>query len=289
MKPYWKLAAISSVIVVVVCFAWGWQNRRPRKPPMPRAASQQQRAAPKPKPAPRITNSPVVASEAIDSLLPEPGKRPDFNTLAKLDLSHKPALLRAFRETQDLAQRRALVWALAQLGGSDVAALLMQSLRADYGNKPFSQAEEDVLCDMVKALGLVAEQDDAAYKFLKDGTDVATWNKWRTWQSPRGDYADNLLVSYSIQGVAISGRSDAMTFLDSLGQRDAAYLHAFAGDITEGAFYQHLRLNGGVEQLMQHLLTPTGLSQFEEWVKTDEGRSWLEWANDRMRGPAPPR
>jgi hypothetical protein len=255
---------------------------------MPRVAGQQA-VAPKPRPAPRIANAPLAASEAVDSILPEPAKRPDLKTLARLDLGHKPALLRAYRETQDLTQRRALVWALAQFGGSDVTALLTQSLTADYGNRPLTQAEEDVLCDMVKALGLVAQQDDAAYKFLKDGTDIDAWAKRRTWQSPRGDYADNLLVSYSIQGVAISGRPDAMTFLDSLGQRDAAYLHAFAGDLVEGAFYQHLRTTGGVEQLMQHLLTPAGLSQFEDWVKTDEGRRWLEWANDRMRGPAPPR
>ena len=225
--------------------------------------------------------------EHLRPLMAEPGERPPFERLAPLQEADRSSLLRLYSETSDLSERRALVWALGHVGGKGVADVFIGALTAEFKDKALSQTEEDVLCDMIFALGRVAERDDGAYAFLKQGADPAFWKGKQLWRSPRGDYRDNLLVSYSIQAVAISGRPDAMSFLESLKARGRGYLHAFAGDITQGAFYLHLREKGGTDLLMRYMLAHNDKSLFEEWIQTAKGARWLEWANEQMRGPVP--
>ena len=227
------------------------------------------------------------APEHVYLLIAEPEERPQPTQLAMLQETDRSTLLRLYEATSDLSRRRALVWALAHLGGERVADLFIQALTTEFKDKALSQREEDTLCDTIRALGCVAKDDDAAYEFLKRASDTPFWKEQRLWKSPRGAYCDDLLVSYSVQAVAISGRSDAMSFLESLKAQQRRYLHAFAGDIAQGAFYLHLRQRGGQRLLMEYMLTPGNKTLFEQWIKTDQGARWLEWANDQMRGPRP--
>jgi hypothetical protein len=271
-----RLLAVAAVVVLAALGAWLGSGTPPVAASRPAAAS-----AP-----PQATPGAVLGDEVRAALLTG-ATRPAFDTLDSIKAEHKPDLLRLYAGAKDLIQRRGLVWALGLLGGADVSALLARALSDEFQDRDLSDAEEDVLGEAVRALGLVAEQDDAAYRFVREGCDVKTWKKRRAWRSARGDYGDSLMVSFSIQAVAVSGRPDAAAFLDSLKQRSPAYLHAFAGDVTQGLFYLSLRQKGGKPLLMQCLLTPEDKRPFMDWIETDEGRSSLEWANEKMRGPSP--
>lgn len=191
-------------------------------------------------------------------------------------------------DVSDLASRRALVWALGAHGSEDAVHALHGMLTNDYRGRYLERADEDALFDAVLNLGFLADDVPEAFELAKSGVNPGHWKSLKTWTSERGAFSRDLLVSYSIQSLGISGRADAPALLKQLRNRDANYLHRFAGDITQAMFYFHLRSEFGEEYLRHYMLNPDCKYAFRAWIETPLGKYWLEWANECMRGPRPP-
>ena len=237
--------------------------------------------------APTISIKDEAKSESPDLTAPPISIKDE----AKRERKRDPAdasmgILEEFDQSSDSHN---LVWELASKGGADNFDRLRR-LILEQEPRQLSAKQEDLVMTAVRAAGLIGATDDAAYNFSLQGCDPAFWKSNRKWTSERGDYSDDMLVSFSIQAVGLAGRD---TTLDDITQlktkRSKNYLHRFAGAITQAAFYEHMRRTKGGGALTKHMLgDDDDGAAFAAWINTEEGKKWIEWANDSMRGPRPP-
>ena len=225
--------------------------------------------------------------------------RPPWTALSKVDKTDRGQLKDLYKQAPDLSRKRGLTWALSLVGDEETVSLFKEVLQKDYKEKWLSHHEENVLVDTVLAMGLLAAKHDSARSFIQAGTDPSYWKTRKTWSSKRGEYSIDLLVSFSIQAIGISGRSagrdqeagqqndDVPELLDRFKSKDANYLHRFAGDIVQAAFYHDIRMRRGDEFLRKYLLSKNDMALWRAWIRTPGGKQWFDWANDRMRGPRP--
>lgn len=216
--------------------------------------------------------------------------RPTAAEIGEIPEEELPILGAAYRSASNLASVRGLTWTLAVRGGVDAGDALRRKLSEDRGGARLAREEEVVLWSTPLALGLVAASDDASYDFLKRAVDPTFWNQRHTWTSDVGAHSASILVSFSIQGLGVSGRDDAAQVIEGLREREAAYVHRFAGDIVQAAYYHDTRRSRGKAWLEEHLLRSSQCAEFtdfEEWTRTPRGSAWLAWGRASSRGPIP--
>ena len=215
-------------------------------------------------------------------------ERPRYDQLQSVANVQTAALVQRLQRQESLAGKRPLVWALAVKAEPAGAASLRELLTRNYAKRQLSQADEQTLLDSVRVLGFFARRDERTAVFLSERTDPAVWAKTVTWQSTRGDYIHDLLTSYAIQALGIGNRADAERTVEALRGRSAKYLHKFAGDIVQADFYRYVGApRGGQAGLLEYLTTDDDEKNvFTQW-RQNEGKQAFDWANTRMRGPAP--
>ncbi len=181
-----------------------------------------------------------------------------------------------------LSSRRKLTWALAVVGNDLSVGLLTNALVAEFDGKNLSQVETDVLYDTVQVLGFLASQSEAAFNFVKSGTDYEFWKQNRKWAGASDYYGgtERILVSNSILGVGYSGRTEALILLQNLARRDALYVYNMAGSIATAAFYQErAAASGPADLLTMHLSLDESGEKYQEWIeRTENGKKWREWS-----------
>lgn len=189
--------------------------------------------------------------------------------------------------TDKLAQKRGIIWAMSMNESRQAGSEMRRLIINDYRGRTLNKAEEQTLLDCVRLLGFSAHHEDDAFEFLSKHVEPGAWAKTRTWKSNRGDYANDLLTSFSIQAIGISDRTGTGELLKTLQNRSNNYLHRFAGDIVQANFYRYIREQHGERGLQKYLAEPDeGKLEFDKWKKTN-GREYYDWANDKMRGPLP--
>jgi len=213
--------------------------------------------------------------------------RPSPRMVDVIEERDLPAAAKIVEGKGELPPKQGLVWLLGLRAGERSTEPLQTLLLRDYEQQELEITDETVLHDTLQAMGFASTRDKRAYDFLLRGTDPSFWRSKRTWKSTRGAHATHMLVAYSIQAIGLSGRPEAKDDVRDFKKRDAVFLHDHGGDIVQAVFNQHLRRSRGEAGLKEYLLTAEDDSLFNEWSITPEGRSWIAWANSKMRGPRP--
>ncbi len=192
-------------------------------------------------------------------------------------------ILNTMYKEAPLANRRRLVWALCLTGNDISVGLLTNALVAEFNGKNLNQQETDALYDTVQVLGFLAAKNDAAFGFLKDGTNYDFWKKNRKWTGTSDHYGgtERILVSNSILGIGYSGRAEAAAFLNDLAKRDAVYVYNMAGSIATAVFYHETSSSSGIPKLLSmHLSLDEAGEKYREWTETTEnGQKWRAWSS----------
>ncbi len=241
--------------------------------------------------AERARPAEAVAVEFPASLF-APG-RPQLALVEALTTSQLAVLPERCATEEKLVAKEGMIWALALRGEARGFPPIRDCLLADRKGAVLPQQEEMVLIGSILALGLLSEASDDALAMVKDGTNPEYWRKNRSWTSATfGDDSPNLFAAHSIHALGVSGRQDAMQFVETLRGEPAIYLHRFAGDMAEAAFYHDLRRDNGAGHLKQYFVQQSGcvtehLEKFGRWTETPNGRRWHQWVQARTRGPRP--
>ena len=230
------------------------------------------------------------ALKRLNPLLSVTATRPLLEHVNRVKDSDLPGLIALAKKEPSLKHKRPLVWTLGIKGGEPGAEALKDVVEHDYGAAELSIADEDVIFESLQALGLAAARDKKAYEFALKGTDPEFWRGRRTWTSGRGDHATHMLVSYSVQALGLSGRPESKEHVEALKNKDAHYLHAWAGDVTQAVFYRWVRAVKGEQALHDYLLRRDDHRTFWfDWQRTAEGQQWYRWASEMTSGPVPPK
>ena len=229
------------------------------------------------------SNEQVYTIEQIQAIV----SRPSYEQLQAIGNFRTEELIRVLESDKRLDAKQGAVWAMAYQKDARGGPVLRELLTHDYGGQALSQDEEKTLVNVVLVIGFLAGRDQESFNFLAERVDPASWLKTKTWSSVSGDYATDLLTSFTIQALGISGREEAQELLSELNQGSPNYLHRFAGDTTQAQFYLHLRERYGEEGLLKYMTDSDDTkAEFNRWIE-NEGRRAFDWANDKMKGPLP--
>lgn len=209
----------------------------------------------------------------------------DPKVIKQIKNSDIDTLIELYAKFKNPVDKKILIRVLGRVGDEMVINFLKDTLLYDYKGQLLTDKEEDVLLSIPAALGTLAQQYDSAYSFVKEGTEPKFWQTRKTWTSRMGEYSINMLTAFSIHAIGISARKDVPQILNSFKKKNINYLHRFAGDITQAAFYDYLIRD---RDKFQNRPEKRDFEFFEEWIKTSEGARWSKWADDMQRGPRPP-
>lgn len=150
----------------------------------------------------------------------------------------------------------------------------------------FDLDEEFDLHQSILALGYLAQDDIELFRYLAARTDTGTWKDTRVGEPKQGEFSNELLAGFSIQGIGASGRQEAREVLDILKYKSDRYLHKFAADIAYAEFLLYTRARHGDEGVWKHLSSPDH-EAYVEWTQTEEGKEISTWSREKTRGPVP--
>lgn len=223
-----------------------------------------------------IVGSDVPSAERVPAQSQIPGQ----NTMnAALGVSSK-TLVDRFRNSSNCVTRLQIVKELALSEFPETGQLIQTAILADYRGLSLSINEERALLEMVLILGLAAKTSNDSYTFLQKGTDPSFWQSQSLWKSPFAGYLTNHLAICSIQGIGLSGRTDALEILIRLRDElpDQLRKVRFSGAITAAAFYRDMVNQHGHAFWFSNVLRTERESGFYlNWGQTDTGSKWKAW------------
>lgn len=225
------------------------------------------------------------------ALVEAPSRRcPPAAALAKVLPSDGPWLAEQYRQQRQPAQVATLAWCLVYAGEREGLTLLLSTIRGQQWKKV--DGLDKLACQqLVLALGVHAQESDAAYKAIQD----LTLREWWTLNSPFAqgveqrfnDAVVSGLVGQAYLALGLSGRSEARSLIQRLRAEVAGRAEANNGSRPELMYREQLMLaecylsvfeRVGRIQFREHLFD----TQFEQWCvqwgRTEAGRSLLQWA-----------
>ncbi|MBM3883582.1 MAG: hypothetical protein FJ387_28400 [Verrucomicrobia bacterium] len=146
------------------------------------------------------------------------------------------------------------------------------------------------------ALGVLGQDNDAAYRFLKAATEAGTWKCVRKWKSrdPTDEaYLDDALRGVSIGALGLTGREEVPALLRKLKELDPPSASggepgAFRGALCGAARHYDLYVKLGKQRFRQVLYGPDYDGLQDEWRQSPVGREWLDWAYPFRKIPSLP-
>jgi hypothetical protein len=184
-------------------------------------------------------------------------------------------------------ERHAKAWvpatmALGFVGSRDASTTLVDLLERRFAGRVI---EEDIFSALLRTpacIGLAAQKDDAAYDYLKKGTDPAIWENRIDWTCPQLTKPQVIfnMVEETIQAVGASGRPDAAAFIASLVKaKPREYLAPHRGAFVQAVFYLDWIQRHGLEDFRANLFTDAHRTRWQQWKLTERGREWQTWAS----------
>jgi len=141
---------------------------------------------------------------------------------------------------------------------------------------------------VLHALGILGQDRDEAYEFLKQGTEFGTWGRIRKWKAQDGrleDGVDGMFLGISIQALGLTGRPEVSALLRSLKEQNPRWtskrggVTTFEGDLCDAACNYDLYGKLGKQRFRELVYGPEyGGTLTDEWGKSSDGREWLRWA-----------
>jgi hypothetical protein len=149
-------------------------------------------------------------------LLDTPGLDAITNALA----ADQPALLRAYTNSTDAAQRARLIWALAAIGDAAIAKQFTIFVTNKVKGRVLTAEEEDARLTTLQALGLLATRYEPALDVLRKGISADWWYFRTNWISSRPlEQTAADLETCTIQALGLSGRAEAGLILSNTFKR----------------------------------------------------------------------
>jgi hypothetical protein len=141
---------------------------------------------------------------------------------------------------------------------------------------------------VTRSLALLVNHD-AAYQFLKAGTELEFWTHALPWQA--GGDLDRMFAAASIQSIALGGHPGTESLLYELTRRDLDYLTKVGSSLIQAAAWYEMSAPSGTEFLKS--LLPAGdqelFERYRRWKQTPNASRWNQWIDSvRARKPGPP-
>lgn len=191
-------------------------------------------------------------------------------------------------EAADVTQRGQLAWELALTDHPAVVPVLLGAVTNAAPGRRLSDQERNAMLRVTRSLALLVNHD-AAYQFLKAGTDLEFWTHALPWQAD-GDL-DRMFAAASIQSIALGGHPGTEGLLHELTRRDLDYLTKVGSSLIQAAAWYEMSASSGTEFLKS--LLPAGdqelFERYRTWKRTPYGSKWQQWMDSvRARKPIEP-
>jgi hypothetical protein len=202
--------------------------------------------------------------------------------------------IKQFHTTTNLADKYDLIRRLTMEGGPDVFEFFRTLVTTQYAGRTLgsgygTEDEEGVLFHVVRCMGILAQNDDRAFAFLKRSTSPEYWKATATWTSRRGPDSAGILAATSLQALGISGRSEVPRLLEAMKGEDlrnrvdpAANARDNSGALVSAAFYHDLVTQKGTPYFRDIFMREQIDKEYTDWTKTASGTNWVNWLSNRQ-------
>jgi len=243
--------------------------------------------------------TPLGPSDPTKQVLSASEKSVPSQVLVKIPTKDAPRLLREYRSRRLPSERVKIVCALAYVGGDAAVAALTNSLTVEFRGQRLNLDEEVALHSCLFALGMLGQDNDRAYEFLKAACRPETWRRIRKWGSTeRHRTSSDLncgLAAFSIQALGLTGREEVWEMLRKWREVNYGYTYpekaggtyhfdsAMRVSLTYLEFFKKLGKAAFREQVWsarfrefeeEFKQTPTGMDWWR-WIYPPEKRPWM--------------
>jgi hypothetical protein len=172
---------------------------------------------------------------------------------------------------------------MAYLGGEDVRTLFIDCLRQDGSALEWSR-DHYWFRDLVIALGLVAQRDDTAFKYLTNAVVPEAWSHLRVPDWGQGEEVSyhQVMATEAIQGLGLSGRTEAGVMLEAWRKCEPGWSQEVGTDAFRISVYLAMvkwqvvhRM--GVEEYRRKMWKRERGEVAVAWRLSPEGMEWYHW------------
>jgi hypothetical protein len=247
------------------------------------------------------TPAKLVAITNLVKQLTELKTIPPSALVTNLTVMDETPLLVIYQNTP-LANRTALVWALAAVGSNATAKAFIHTLREEFTGKTLvadeggSHANEEAVMEtIVTALGFVASRSDLANDFLHNAIQPEFWQGVATWHSSTGQEIYGLLTSSAVQALGLDERGDISELLQQFRNNPPTdntvpphLRRSFAGDVVQAAYYMERRSQIGSPAFHAWFLDHErdvfdADGSYRKWIANGSGASWNQWYQEQIK------
>jgi hypothetical protein len=305
MKRLKKTALFSTVFGFVggIC-VWFWLDRSPSSSEAGRAEAPAEVSGQTNSTEQNEADEKSVSQRHNDALLQlraSPDRIPEWSLIRQLDSPDEPRIIESFLAETNILRRRAWIWAMAAVGGSNSIQVLWRSLTNDYKGDYFSSnppgTDEDrewLLLDTVRALGLVSQRSESALPLLIQGSNPEFWKSNITWQSVHPSASVTMFTSECIQGLGLVNHPQGIELVSAARRASATnssgleYERAknFSSSYVQAAFYQSEVRRAGAVSFTESYFRGQVSDLWYDWSGTSEGSNWVAWSR-QLQGLPP--
>lgn len=285
------LLGLALVAVGVSLAWWGWRGRPPAVPSAVPAEASSGASHPPPgvsasavtPEAPRSA-APVEPPPLVQRVLENPSWRPtnkeELAALAPLSAEVEAQLVERYLALSGLSNKVGLVEVLAWGGSEAVVPVLARAITNEFAGQSLSEWEAEYFPVLLHLMGCLAQRHRSAFEFLRGACEPPFWDRHPLPQVSNVATLKASLVNYALIGLAFSGRTEALEYFEEIRRRPPEQWPGGAGSVVDAVFrYRMLQTYGEAYIRGKAFGDLYSMARaFSEWWRTEEGRSWANWA-----------
>jgi hypothetical protein len=198
--------------------------------------------------------------------------------MAKVRPEDSARLLREYTRLRWPAKRVGIALALGYAGGAKAFAALTNTVTVEFSGTVLGADDDAGLVTCFNALGIMAQENDQAYAFLRAGLKPETWANLRKWRSAMitdPGMLNRILVDYCIHGLGRSGREEVGALLEKL--RREPHLGHTPTSLLDAMRDWDIFKKLGRERFRKVVFTKQSGAHKREWLNTEKGMDWWRW------------
>jgi hypothetical protein len=237
------------------------------------------------------TSMPSTSSNALASgshkgalVAPDTSKASGRTAMRQLNPAQQLEFQNLYRDARgDRHRLSQLAWGLTTISNQRSVDLLVNTLTNDFEGQVFKNGEDKLFRETACALGILAKENEAAWRFLNNGLNREFWMTNATWKSATEHMFPgrtvNTLVDNSFYGLAISARPEFPELLNDLRRRSPDFLKRYHATMVGAAFTYHLITNSNTDKMQYSLMQTEGdFDEYLKWSSAGIGAEWDAWA-----------
>jgi hypothetical protein len=225
--------------------------------------------------------------DRLAEILAQPQEFPASDVLARLRPEDTAKLLRAYHRLKLPSKRDGIAIALGFAGGGGALRALTNTLTVEFAGWKLAERDSTAMLNVLTGVAVLAQENDQAFRFMKDAIALKTWQRIRRWKSTDPDRdtgMDGVFIAISIQALGLTGRPEAATLIRGLRSENYGVrspngqTRHFKGNLLEAAFRLSRFEKMGREAFRAQMFGPAAERSLAEWKRTPEGVDWYRWA-----------